>query len=264
MLDVLDLERLDRDLFRGGSGGDDHLFGGHVMAQALRAAAHTVPEERAAHSMHGYFLRRGDPLRDVVYRVERDRDGGTFSARRVVALQYGEVIFNMSASFQGERTSGEYSVPPAAVAGPEASRPEGWAGGPTDHVEYVSVPPGGPDDPPAVQMWARTKVALGDDPVVHACALAFISDYGVGFEAVDVPGLGKGGASLDHALWFHQPIRADDWVLVDLRPLRASHQRGTYTGTMHDRAGTLGAAFAQEALLRLDWEERVARRTGSA
>lgn len=255
LLDVLELEQLDRDLFRAprdeNRGPMGHLFGGEVMAQALMAAILTV-EDRAPHSLHGYFLRRGRPERDVILHVDRDRDGGSFSARRVVAVQDGEVIFSLAASFHAEEDSGEFQVPPPEdVAPPEDTAPSPSHGGPPDHFEArVLGVTADTDFHVPTRMWVRTKGELPDDPAAHACALTYLTDFGSGFGDIDVPHLSKGGPSLDHVMWFHQPIRIDDWVLLDLWPLRASGARGTYMGAVHDRDGTLGCVFAQEALLR--------------
>ncbi len=255
LLDVLELERLDRDLFRAPrveTGKEHwHRFGGEVMAQALMAAVHTV-EDRAPHSLHGYFLRRGLPEKDVILHVDRDRDGGSFSARRVVAVQDGEVIFSLAASFHAEEDSGEFQVPPPDdVTAPEETALSPSHGGPTDYFEarVLGVTEETDLNLPT-RMWVRTKGELPDDPSVHACALTYLTDFGSGFGDVEIPHLTRGGPSLDHVLWFHNPIRIDEWVLLDMWPLRASSARGTYMGAVHDQADTLGGVFAQEALLR--------------
>jgi acyl-CoA thioesterase II len=256
-LDVVDLEELDRDLYRGATYGGFHLFGGHVLAQALRAAILTVPDDRVPHSLHGYFLRRGDAHRHVILQVHRDRDGGSFSARRVVAIQNGEVIFTVAASFARDEEAGEYQAPMPDARPPDDDAVADGAnlGGPPDYFETVAVLSPGADPRPVGRLWARSRIPLGDDPGVHACALAYLSDFGSGFADVDVEGVSRGGPSIDHAMWFHRPIRADDWVLVDLWPLRASQGRGTYMGTIHDADGVLGCHLAQEALLRI-WREQ--------
>ena len=266
LLAMLELDRGERDLYRAPIRAEDerqHLFGGQVAAQAIRAAAHTVPEGRTCHSMHGYFLRRGDPGRDVILRVHRDRDGGSFSARRVVALQEGEVIFTVSTSFHHREPGGVYQVEsPTGAPGPDGLEP-GNGGGPPDFFESrpvpgsrgtgpaVTGPRDGPRDrlPPS-RIWVRSRGSLPDDPVLHLCALVYVTDFGSGFAEADIPGVPPGGPSLDHSIWFHDPIRLDDWVLIDLWPLRASGARGTYLGTVHDRRGALGCVLAQEALLR--------------
>lgn len=252
MAALLDLEELDRDLFRGRNGdhGDPRLslYGGQVAAQALRAASRTVDPERMPHSLHGYFLRPGQPDHPVIFSVARDRDGGSFSARHVRAVQHGEVIFSMLASFKtpGEGTSHEFlearSVPP-----PDDVEPAGWDA----LVETRSITSRAIHGHEVTDsVWCRVATPMPEDPVVHACALVYLSDYGGGFVMQDVPGLPLGGPSIDHVLWFHEPVRVDDWVLVDLHPQRASDNRGTYGGTIRALDGTLAAVFGQECLLR--------------
>ena len=252
---LLDLEELDRDLFRGRNG--DHgeprwsLYGGQVAAQALRAASRTVAPDRLPHSLHGYFLRAGRPDHPVIFAVDRDRDGGSFSARHVRAIQHGEVIFSMLASFKVPEAAATFESPVVReVPPPEAVAPSGWdALVETREVTSRDYFGHGVTD----CLWARVP-ALPDDPVVHACALTYISDYGGGFVLLDVPELPLGGPSIDHVIWFHEPVRADDWVLVDLHADRASDGRGTYRGTLRGRDGTLGATLAQENLLRFPKE----------
>jgi acyl-CoA thioesterase-2 len=249
---LLTLEQLDRDLFRGRNGdhGDPRfsLFGGQVAAQALRAAAHTVAADRVPHSLHGYFLRPGQPTHPVLFSVDRDRDGGSFSARHVRAIQHGEVIFSMLASFKVPEPAATYEPPPwRAVAPPEEVEGSGWDA----LVETRDVTKAVYHGHTVTDcLWCRVTTPFPDEPVLHACALTYLSDYGGGFVLQDVPGLALGGPSIDHVLWFHQPVRVDDWVLVDLRPERASDARGTYFGTIRGRDGTLAAVLGQECLLR--------------
>ena len=249
---LLELEELDRDLFRGRNGNHGaprhSLYGGQVAAQALRAASLTVPPDRMPHSLHGYFLRAGRPDHPVVFAVDRDRDGGSFSARHVRAVQHGEVIFSMLASFNDERAAATFEAQPTREAPPpeEVSSP-GW----DDLVELRQI---------STRMigvhtvsdhfWCRVRSPFPDDPVLHACALTYLSDNGSGFGLLDVPGVPPGGPSIDHVMWFHEPIRVDEWVLVDLRPARASGGRGTYLGTLRSLGGGLGAVIGQEVLLR--------------
>lgn len=254
LLTILDIETLDRDLFRAPVTGNTRaftsLYGGQVAAQALRAAGLTVPGGRYPHSLHGYFLRRGHVDRPVILRVDRDRDGRSFSARRVVAIQNGEVIFSMLASFHGDEASATYEAEgPAGLPDPESLPPrfEGWV------LDVREINTAGVIDGVEVQsdrMWVRVPAPLPDDRLVHACALTFASDLGTGFGQLRVPGLSTGGASIDHAVWFHRPVRLDDWTLLDLRPVMAGGARGVYLGTMRDREGSLAAMLSQELLLR--------------
>jgi acyl-CoA thioesterase II len=251
---LLDLERLDRDLFRGHNGahGDPRrsLYGGQVAAQALRAAGLTVAAGRRPHSLHGYFLRAGRPDHPVIFAVDRDRDGGSLSARHVRALQHGEVIFSMLASFMSVDESGSYEMPPSREVGPpEDYEVGGWDALTETREVRLRVDRCG--HRVADVLWTRVPGPFPDDPTLQACALTYLSDYGSGFALVDQPGLAPAGPSIDHVLWFHNPIRADDWVLIDLRPMRASGAHGSYLGTMRDRDGKLGAVIGQEMLLRM-------------
>jgi acyl-CoA thioesterase-2 len=251
---LLDLEVLDRDLFRGqneeGAGARLSLYGGQVAAQALRAAGLTVPEDRLPHSLHGYFLRPGRVDRPVLLHVARDRDGGSFSARHVRAVQDGEVIFSMVASFHTREESATYDAVPTK-GGPDpdtlAPRPSPFL------VEVREVTPtriGDGQVRHSDSLWVRASSPLPDDPLVHACAAAYVSDLGSGFGQVEVPNLSAGGPSIDHSLWFHDPIRADEWMLLELWPLKASGSRGVYSGSLRSRDGSLGVLLTQEMLLR--------------
>ncbi|WP_289009437.1 acyl-CoA thioesterase domain-containing protein [uncultured Thermomonospora sp.] len=250
LLELLDLEEIDRDLYRAATVFDDppRLYGGQVAAQALRAAGGTVPQGRVPHSLHGYYLRAGDAARPTIFRVERDRDGRSFSARRVVALQGGEVIFNMSVSFHTPQPGVDRQVHPA----PEAPAPEGLA--PTTLPRLQSVECRLPPQPSPTRwptrFWARCTDALPDDDLVHACVLTYLSDISTGLAAIESDGPEMPGASLDHAVWFHRPVRMDEWVLMDLVPHTVAGGRGWYTGTLHTARGVLVASLAQEALFR--------------
>ena len=254
--EMLDIERIDRDLYRARSfAGPDrpNLFGGEVAAQALRAATLSVPDDRRPHSLHGYFLRRGTAGPPIVLQVHRDRDGGSFSSRRILAIQNGEVLFSAAASFQVPEEGPDYQLPmPTDMPAPDAASLEDAAGGPGElfEIRAVITRQSGARQGGTRRLWTRTRVALPDDSDVHACALVYVTDFGSGFADVDLQGLARGGPSLDHCVWFHHPIRLDDWVLLDLWPLRASAARGTYMGTVHDRQGVLGGVLTQEALLR--------------
>ena len=251
---LLDLEVLDRDLFRGeneeGAASRRSLYGGQVAAQALRAAGATVAPDRLPHSLHGYFLRPGLVDRPVVFHVDRDRDGGSFSARHVRAVQDGEVIFSMVASFHTREDSATFDAVPTR-GGPPAStlavRPSPFL------VEVREITPtriGDGQVRHSDSLWVRASDALPDDPLVHACAGAYISDLGSGFGQVEVTGLPAGGPSIDHSLWFHEPIRADEWMLLELWPLKASGSRGVYGGSLRSADGSLGVLITQEMLLR--------------
>ena len=248
ILDVLDLEPIDADLFRAGLTHSEPytLYGGQVAAQALRAAGMTVDADRVPHSLHGYFLRKGDPGRPTVFQVARDRDGRSYSARRVVALQGGKVIFNMSASFSVEEEGPDVGVQtppevPAADLLPSHTFPR-----------LFSVEGRLPPQPHAsswpTRVWARSGVTLPDTPLMHACALTYLSDISSGLGPLKTATAAP-RSSLDHALWFHRPVRLDDWVLMDLVPHTAARGRGFYSGTFW-QAGRLVASSTQEALFR--------------
>ncbi len=262
-LAFLDLEHIDGDLYRGSCGiwheERRAIYGGETAAQALRAAAYTVPTGRLPHSLHGYFLRPGDPKLPVLFQVDRDRDGRSFSARRVAAMQRGEVIWEMTCSFHVPVEGPEFVQPPrAGMASPERSaRPENmWC--PLLDTRIAPRPDGGPSRPGApVRVWTRTVVPVPDDPILHACLHAFASDYGSGFGDVFIDGVAPGGPSIDHALWFHHQSRADEWVIWDCEPAKVGAHRGLYTGMAHDQGGNLVAMLAQEVLLRPPKPENV-------
>lgn len=255
LAELLDLERLDRDLFRGqnepGARERYSLYGGQVAAQALAAAGATVSDDRLPHSFHGYFLRPGLVDLPVIFDVNRDRDGGSFSARHVRAVQDGEVIFSMLASFHTRRESPTFDAVPTR----DAPAPETLPSRPSvaSLVEVREVTPTRiikreirhPD-----RIWVRTSTPLPDDPLVHTCVLAYASDLGTGFGQTQVPGLATGGPSIDHAVWFHAPLRADEWMLLELTPRKALSSRGVYDGSLRNADGELGAVIAQEMLLR--------------
>jgi acyl-CoA thioesterase-2 len=203
----------------------------------------------------------------VILHVDRDRDGGSFSARHVRAVQDGEVIFSMVASFHAREESATFdSVATRGGVDPEtlAPRPSPFL------VEVREVTPtriGDGQVRHSDSLWVRASSALPDDPLVHACAVTYVSDLGSGFGQVDVPGLSVGGPSIDHSLWFHDPIRADEWMLLELWPLKAGGSRGVYAGSLRSDDARLGALLTQEMLLRdreLDPEmlRRIARYLG--
>lgn len=257
LLDLLDLEVLDRNLYRGRNPGHANrrgrLFGGQVAAQALRAATMTTPDGRLPHSLHGYFLRPGRTDMATLLQVERDRDGRSVSARRVTAIQDGEAIFTLSASFQATEDGPELQRDlPAGTPDPETlPAPSEPGTGQRGMFEIRNVDGLGDAERFGLSnvYWARTWSPLPDDPVLHACVLTYLSDLGSGLVELLVR-TSMGGPSLDHAVWFHRHVRLDEWVLFDMQPLSASHNRGLYWGTLHSREGVLGATMVQESLMR--------------
>ena len=258
LLQVLDLEELDRDIFRGLNPHGDvrrpRLFGGQVAAQAARAASLTVPDDRSIHSLHGYFLRAGQADRPTILHVDRDRDGRSFSARHVAARQDGKVIMSLLVSFHVDEEGPEHQavgLPDGVPPPEEVAPPAGWF--PHQSVLDLRITgtgrPRGAWGGPPHQFWARARGPLPDDRLLHACVLTYLSDVGTGLEKVDLEEPWW-GPSLDHAVWFHHPARLDDWVLVDLVPGAAAGARGFYTGTVHDRTGRLVATIAQEHVMR--------------
>ncbi|SFD83614.1 acyl-CoA thioesterase [Blastococcus tunisiensis] len=276
LLAVLELEERERDVFVGRTPSTERqrIFGGQVAGQALMAAGRTVPEDRAVHSLHSYFLRPGDPFEEIRYEVDRIRDGRSFTTRRVVARQHrkGEdvAIFALTADFHaGEQAVAEHATPMPDVPGPEtlpgtdeivAAHGEraAWMAAMGNVVDQrflqdpFTAPPKSPPDT-QTRTWLRVAGELGEDPAVHAAALTFVSDLtllSAGFAR-----LGGGwpdfvGASLDHAVWFHQPVRADDWFLYETDSPAASAGRALCFGTIWSADGTHVATVAQEGLIR--------------
>jgi acyl-CoA thioesterase-2 len=248
LADLLTLERIERDLYRAPVTADEHgwLYGGQVAAQALAAAGDTVDPERVPHSLHGYFLRGGDAARPTVLQVERDRDGGSFSARRVVVLQNGEVIFSMAASFHRPGPGIDRQAEPM----PATAHPDDLE--PFELPLVVSMEARLPEQPFGAaalptRFWARYNEKLPDEPLTHACVLTYLSDMSTGLAALhDGPWVPS--PSVDHAVWFHRQIRLDEWVLMNVVPHSTAGGRGWYTGTIHTVDGVLGASLAQEAL----------------
>jgi acyl-CoA thioesterase II len=255
VLAVLDIEALDRDLFRGPpiSAADPraNLFGGQVAAQALRAAYCTVPEARFVHSLHGYFLRAGASARPVIYSVQRSRDGGSFSQRNVLAIQEGEVIFTASCSFHRSEQGANLETRSLGsdVPAPESLKrqPEASYFLSVMDVRYLN-----PDMEPGrnPSLWLRPVGAVPDGRILNECLLTYVSDYGSGFRGSGVEGLADMGTSLDHIIWFHRPHRMQEWMYMDLWPVWASGGRGLYHGALFDRGGLHIATIAQEALMR--------------
>ncbi|RJK98131.1 acyl-CoA thioesterase [Vallicoccus soli] len=267
LLEVLDLEDLEVDLFRGRSPETSlqRVFGGQVAAQALVAAGRTVVPERSVHSLHAYFLRLGDPGRPIVYDVDRIRDGRSFTTRRVVARQHGRPIFHMSASFQAAEEGLEHADPmpvvPRAEDLPDARAAMGPGTGPWVDwwrdwlpLDVRLVAPVGEGDEGRTRVWLRPLGALPDDPLLHVCVLAYASDLTLLTSTLAMhPGVPRPQvqlASLDHAMWFHRPVRADGWLLFDQRSPSASGGRGLGTGRVFTADGTLVANVVQEGLVR--------------
>src|SRR5581483_3902292 len=242
------------DLFRGHNAisarGRASRYGGQVAAQALRAAGATVDGDRYPHSLHGYFLRPGRSDRPVLLHVDRDRDGRSFSARHVRAVQDGSVIFSMLASFQRDDPSPTYDAVPTTHAPPPDQSMPGHGDRIVEMREVTPMRVEGDRIRYPDTMWVRVTAPLPDDRLVRACALTYVSDFGSGFGQVTVEGMPSGGASIDHAIWFHDDIDPEQWMLLELHPARASGSRGAYTGGLRDRDGLLGLFCAQELLLR--------------
>ena len=277
LLRILDLEPLEHNLFRGRSPEDgwQRVFGGQVIGQALVAASRTVPTERKAHSLHAYFLRAGDPSIPIVYEVDRIRDGKSFVTRRVVAIQHGHAIFSMSASFQVEETGLDHQMPPPDVPPPESLMSEEalkrqfmesagesmrryWARERPIEIRPVSLHHyvGREKLDPVQHVWFRATGPLPDDSAIHKCVLAYASDmmlldtslYAHGRSLFDRD---LQVASLDHALWFHRPFRADEWLLYTMDSPTASGSRGFNRGAIFTREGLHVASVAQEGLIRV-------------
>ncbi|QGG41616.1 acyl-CoA thioesterase [Aeromicrobium yanjiei] len=249
LLEMLELETIDTNVFRANFVFPDHyaLYGGQVAAQALRAAGLTA-EGRLPHSLHGYFLRPGDASRPMLLKVYRDRDGRSFSARRVVALQEGEVIFNMSASFSTPADGDDRQIAQLPdVSAPDENRvytiPRLFS------FEGRKAEQALPGLEYPIRFWARCTAPLGTDPLLNACALTYLSDISSGTAAFNTPTHAT-SSSLDHAMWFHRPIIANDWLLVDLVPHTLAAGRGWYTGSIFHSDGSLVASLTQEALFR--------------
>ncbi|MCW7946939.1 acyl-CoA thioesterase [Streptomyces hygroscopicus] len=288
LLDLLDLERIERDIFRGQSRSAvvPRVFGGQVAAQALVAAGRTVPEDRFAHSLHAYFLVPGDPGAPIVYNVDRIRDGRSFTTRRVVAVQHGQPIFHLSASFQTYEEGMEHQAPMPPAPDPETlpssqERLRGYAHLAPHVVErfleareavdlrYVDEPPygafGEPREPHS-QVWFRTNGKLDDDPPpgsvwgdpqLHIALATYVSDMTLLDSVLLAHGRGGWavgdvvGASLDHAMWFHRPFRADEWLLYDQESPSACGGRGLGQARIYTQDGRLAISVIQEGVVRV-------------
>lgn len=245
---VLDLAPAQADRFvAAASGTRAGLYGGQLLAQALLAAAATVPADRSPHSLHAYFLRRGDSRREVGYAVDRERDGRAYTARRVTARQGDQVLFGMATSFaRSEEGADLQAVEMPVTRPPEASVPLAV------HLPGVEVR----DPDPHVErqhparIWMRATGEVGADPRRHAAVLAYVSDLYSGMTSFVDLRPDDAMATLDHALWFHRPVRADRWMLFDHQGVSLAAGRGWYRGTVFDEAGVVVASLTQEMVLR--------------
>jgi len=258
VLDLLDLEYVEENLYRSRALYEAPwgMYGGQAAAQALYAAGLTVDKDRLPHSLHGYFVRRGDPLRPTLFRVDRDRDGRSFSARRVVAVQDGQIIFNLSASFAAPvgiagtaHGAGSGRLGPDRESDPVPDLPAIDELRPWAHPKHASFEfrPVDPVERLPSRFWIRCTTELPDDPLVHAAVLAYTSDISSGLIAFEGDGTIT-GPSLDHAVWFHRPARMDGWTWQDLTPQTVAGGRGWYTGSVHAADGSRVASIAQEQL----------------
>ena len=258
LIEKLSLERLETNLFRGttpDAEGRRRIYGGQVIAQSLLAAYETV-EERLCHSLHCYFMRPGDPSIPIVFEVDRSRDGGSFTTRRVVAIQNGKQIFNLAASFQAPEEGFEHQRP--------APQAPGWEGAPLDsdsddpdaeplEIRRLDGRNGEGVGEPRQQVWLRARDALPADQKLHQVVLAYASDMtllGTALRPHGVHWSQLQSASLDHAMWFHRPVDAAAWHLFDQESPSASAGRGMNFGYLYDPQGRLVATCAQEGLMR--------------
>jgi acyl-CoA thioesterase-2 len=281
LTETLALERLEVNLFRGVSpdDGPGRIFGGQVIAQSLLAAYETV-DDRICHSLHCYFIRPGDPRVPIIFEVDRSRDGGSFTTRRVVAVQHGQQIFNLAASFQVAEEGFEHQAQMLKVPGPDELPTEAeamkaaldkmpeearrWAMRPRPiemrPVDGASIFDRGIDRPdarePASQVWFRAKSPIGEDSHMQQVILAYASDMNLLSTAmrphrVQWQTRGFQSASLDHAMWFHKPVNFNDWHLYQQDSPSASGGRGFIRGSIYSRDGVLVASVAQEGLIRM-------------
>lgn len=276
VLDLLDLETIEAGLFRGPSHNivGKNVFGGQVLGQALMAAGRTV-DGRLAHSLHGYFLRAGDTTAPIVYQVEKIRDGKSFATRNVKAIQHGEIIFIMSASFAIPEDGLEHQSEMPAVEGPDGVLSETElrqkvapmipekirdAFARERPIEIRPINPVNPFAPVKQEArryhWMRAQSRLPDDPLLHQCVLAFASDFALMGTAMLPHGVSfmqnnMQAASIDHSMWFHRPFRVDEWLLYDMDAPNASSSRGMNRGLIYSQDGRLVASTAQEGLMRL-------------
>jgi acyl-CoA thioesterase-2 len=276
LITLLDLERLEVNLFRGVSPDEklQRVFGGQVAGQALVAAGRSVEVDHPVHSLHAYFLRPGDPSVPIIYEVDRIRDGKSFTTRRVVAIQHGRAIFNLQASFQVVEEGPEHQAPMPDVAAPESlptyreriephlerfgpdvvewlTRERPIDSRPTEMPSWIEHAP----RPPRQDVWIRANGTLPDDPLLHVCIVAYASDLTILDTAMLPHGVNwqEGRfmvASLDHAMWFHQPFRADEWLLYHQASPIAHGARALAQGEIFRTDGVLAVTVMQEGLIR--------------
>lgn len=276
LLQTLDLEKLEENLFRGRSPqvGWQRVFGGQVIGQALVAAQRTVDEGRYVHSLHAYFMRPGDPSVPIVYEVDRIRDGSSFATRNVLAIQHGKAIFSMSASFQYDEDGFEHQIAmpkvkmPEELLGEEEMKTMFLANAPEAIRRYWERPRPIEIRPvslthyfsrhkldPSQDVWVKTVGAVPNERHIQAAVLAYLSDMTLLDTALYAHGTSVFDrtlqvASLDHSMWFHRPCRMDDWLLYTQDSPSASGARGMTRGSLFDRSGALIASVAQEGLIR--------------
>ncbi|MGK0224373.1 MAG: acyl-CoA thioesterase-2 [Limisphaerales bacterium] len=277
VIEILDLEEIEQNHYRATSPNEgwQRVYGGQVIGQALVAASKTVDLDRHAHSLHGYFLRGGDTSIPILYRVDRIRDGKSFTTRRVEAIQNGQAIFTMSISFQvaEEGLSHQFEMPDAPD--PETLRDEdelrqeqakNWPKEFQENYSFSSAIQMRPVDPidimhptssaPRQLGWMKTREKLPDDPRLHQCVLAYLSDWSLLDTATRPHAINYlqdnvQMASLDHAMWFHRPFRADEWLLYEQDSPSSGGARGFNRGLIYDQAGNLVASATQEGLIRI-------------
>lgn len=277
LLSILDLEPLERNLFRGRSPQDgwQRVFGGQVIGQALVAANRTVEEDRPAHSLHGYFMRPGDPKVPIIYEVDRIRDGRSFATRRVVAIQHGKAIFSMAASYHKKEEGLTHQIEMPDIPMPEdlpneADMIEAYMATAPENIKAyfrrerpIELRPVNMEHyttdkklDPIQHVWVRTTSPLPDDPAIHKCALAYASDMTLLDTSLFAHGRSVfnkdiSAASLDHAMWFHNDFRADEWLLYSQDSPWTAGARGLNRGTLFRRDGTVVASAVQEGLIRV-------------
>jgi acyl-CoA thioesterase II len=273
LIELLDLEPIEVNIFRGNSPDEERqrVFGGQVAGQALVAAGRTVEPDRRVHSLHAYFLRPGDPNVPILYEVDRIRDGKSFTTRRVVAIQHGRAIFNLSSSFQVEEPGLEHQLPMPEVPPPDslptfqermepfAEQMGDWFSRPRPIDQRFVQEPWRTSEPgrePRQDVWMRADGQLPEDPLLHACVVAYASDMTL-LDSVLLPhnlSWDEGGimmASLDHAMWFHRPFRADEWLLYSQESPAAGGARGLARGSIFRSDGVLAVSVVQEGLVRV-------------